>query len=119
MGKAVIVKVFVGSLLGFAAAVVIFAVAALSALGARALMTPLLTFCIDRAGWQATLLGFAAAFTLVTVPAALFVIREEAPAGTDLLPEQIDEMPGGRAGAQAQAHAGLNLCQRHGGGLSL
>lgn len=56
-----------------------------------ALMTPLLTLCIARAGWQATLLGFAAAFTLVTVPAALFVIREEAPPGTDLLPEQIHQ----------------------------
>ena len=54
-----------------------------------ALMTPLLTFFIDRAGWQATLLGFAVAFTLVTVPAALFVIREEAPPGTDLLLEQL------------------------------
>ena len=54
-----------------------------------ALMTPLLNFFIGWAGWQATLLGFAAAFTLVTVPAALFVIREDAPPGTDLLPEQI------------------------------
>lgn len=68
-----------------------------------ALMTPLLNFFIDRAGWQATLLGFAAAFTVVTVPAALWVIREEAPPGTDLLPEQIRERQ--MAGAAGSAGA--------------
>ncbi|MEN3363249.1 MAG: hypothetical protein V7606_523, partial [Burkholderiales bacterium] len=58
-----------------------------------AIMTPLLTFAIESVGWQSTLLGFAAAFTACTVPAALFVIRDAAPLHTDLLPEQIAAAP--------------------------
>ncbi|MFC5481177.1 MFS transporter [Massilia suwonensis] len=54
-----------------------------------AVLTPVLTWAIGAVGWQSTLLGFAALFTVVTVPAALFVMREEAPAHTDLLPDQI------------------------------
>ncbi|KIF82427.1 MFS transporter [Noviherbaspirillum autotrophicum] len=54
-----------------------------------AVMTPVFTYAIDVAGWRATLLGFAAAFAAITVPAALFVIRDSAPPHTDLLPEQI------------------------------
>src|SRR5207244_8760584 len=38
-----------------------------------AVMTPVLTFAIEHAGWRATLLGFATAFTLLTLPAALLV----------------------------------------------
>jgi len=54
-----------------------------------ALMTPALTYAIGSLGWRATLLGFAALFAAVTVPAALFVIRDDAPPHTDLLPDQI------------------------------
>ncbi|WP_292936176.1 MFS transporter [Noviherbaspirillum sp.] len=54
-----------------------------------AIMTPVFTYAIKIAGWQNTLLGFAAAFTALTVPVALFVIRDTAPEHTDLLPEQI------------------------------
>src|SRR5690606_24800882 len=54
-----------------------------------AVMTPVLTYAIENVGWQTTLLGFAALFTLVIVPTALFVIRDDAPAHTDLLPDQI------------------------------
>lgn len=54
-----------------------------------AVMTPVLTYAIDAYGWQATMLGFAAAFAIVTLPAALFVIRDQAPPHTDLLPAQI------------------------------
>lgn len=54
-----------------------------------AVMTPVLTYAIETVGWQNTLLGFAAVFTLVIVPTALFVIRDDAPAHTDLLPDQI------------------------------
>lgn len=53
-----------------------------------ALLTPVLALSIGAIGWQSTLLAFAAIFTVVTVPAALFVMREDAPAGTDLLPDQ-------------------------------
>jgi MFS family permease len=52
-----------------------------------AAMTPLLTIAIASAGWRATLLGFGLLFCLLTVPVALFVIRDAAPAGTDLLPQ--------------------------------
>lgn len=54
-----------------------------------AVMTPVLSLAIESAGWQATLVGFAAVFTAFTVPVALFVIRDAAPPDTDLLPEQI------------------------------
>ncbi|MGY6271313.1 MFS transporter [Achromobacter denitrificans] len=54
-----------------------------------ALMTPTLTFAISAVGWKETLLGFAVLFALLTVPAALFVMRDEAPEHTDLLPHQI------------------------------
>jgi MFS family permease len=51
-----------------------------------AAMTPVLTLAIAAVGWRATLLGFGALFCLLTVPAALFVIRDAAPAGADLPP---------------------------------
>lgn len=54
-----------------------------------ALMTPVLTLAIELAGWQMTLLYFAALFAVVTIPAALFVIRDSAPPNTDLLDAQI------------------------------
>ncbi|MDO5624803.1 MAG: MFS transporter [Pseudomonadota bacterium] len=49
-----------------------------------ALMTPVLTAAIDMFGWRATLVGFAAALTLLSLPMAFFIMRDEAPAGTDL-----------------------------------
>jgi MFS family permease len=52
-----------------------------------ALMTPVLSVAIQHAGWRPTLLGFATAFTLFTLPAALLVIRDDAPEHTDLGPE--------------------------------
>lgn len=56
-----------------------------------ALMTPTLTFAISAVGWQETLLGFAVLFALLNVPVALFVMRDQAPEHTDLLPHQIVE----------------------------
>lgn len=53
-----------------------------------AVMTPVLTAAIEAFGWRATMLGFAGAFALTTVPLALLVIRDRAPEGTDLLPGQ-------------------------------
>ena len=55
-----------------------------------AIMTPLLTWAIASFGWQATLIGFAIAFALLTVPTALFVINDVAPENSDLLPSQIN-----------------------------
>ena len=51
-----------------------------------AIMTPVLTASIEAFGWRATLIGFAAVLTLMAIPVALFVMRDEAPAGTDQLP---------------------------------
>jgi len=63
-----------------------------------AIMTPVLAYAIESVGWQATLLGFAAVFTVLTVPMALFVMRDQAPPHTDLTPEQIAAKPA-RGGA--------------------
>ena len=54
-----------------------------------AIMTPALAYAIAASSWQTTLLGFAVIFTVITVPMALFVIREHAPEHADLKPEQI------------------------------
>lgn len=51
-----------------------------------AIMTPLFTMSIGAFGWRVTLLLFAALFTAVAVPAALFVFREDAPRHADELP---------------------------------
>lgn len=53
-----------------------------------AVVTPALTASIEAFNWQMTLLGFAVFFVVVTVPLAIFVMREDAPAHADLLPEQ-------------------------------
>jgi MFS family permease len=54
-----------------------------------AVMTPVLTIAIYHYGWQSTLLGYAIAFAVVTVPIALYVMRDVAPAGTDTLPSLV------------------------------
>lgn len=48
-----------------------------------AVMTPALGWALQHWNWQQTLLGFAAVFTLITVPAALFIIRDQAPDHAD------------------------------------
>jgi MFS family permease len=53
-----------------------------------AVITPVTTWAIGAFGWRATLVGFATAFCALTLPAALFVIRDTAPEHTDLLPEE-------------------------------
>ncbi|OWW21851.1 MFS transporter [Noviherbaspirillum denitrificans] len=68
-----------------------------------AVLTPVLTLSIKWLNWQQTLMGFAVTFALVTVPAALFIIRDDAPPNTDLLPEQIN------AEAQASRTAPASL----------
>jgi MFS family permease len=49
-----------------------------------AVLTPVFSAAITAFGWRETLLGFAAVFVLLTVPSALFIIREQAPPGADL-----------------------------------
>lgn len=67
-----------------------------------AIMTPVLTFAIETAGWRATLLGFAAVFTVLTLVAALFVIRDTAPEHTDLSAEEFAAARA-KAGTQPQS----------------
>lgn len=62
-----------------------------------AIMTPVLNLAIHSYDWQTTLIGFAIAFAVVTVPAALFVIRDDAPPHTDLLPSQVKRQPAAKA----------------------
>jgi MFS family permease len=54
-----------------------------------AVMTPVLAFFIEAVGWRHTLAGYAGVFAAFTLPAALFIVRENAPAHTDLLPDEI------------------------------
>lgn len=48
-----------------------------------AVMTPLFTILIGAVGWRLTMVAFAALFAIITVPLALWVIHENAPADTD------------------------------------
>ncbi|HYG43071.1 MAG TPA: MFS transporter [Bordetella sp.] len=64
-----------------------------------AVMTPALTFAVEATSWQATMIGFAVVFTVLTVPMALFVMRDQAPPHTDLTPEQIAARPARRGAA--------------------
>ncbi len=70
-----------------------------------AVMTPVLTLAIKSLGWQMTLLWFAILFALITVPIALFVMREQAPEGTDRLPLAAGQtvQPAVKSGSALQA----------------
>lgn len=48
-----------------------------------AVMTPALGWALQYWSWQHTLLGFAVVFTAITVPAAVFIVRDNAPVGAD------------------------------------
>ena len=54
-----------------------------------AIMTPVLSFAIQHAGWCATLVGFATVFTVLTLPAAFLVLRDDAPEHTDLTADEV------------------------------
>ena len=49
-----------------------------------AVMTPALGLALQWATWQTTLIGFAVIYTVLTVPIALYIMREQAPADGDL-----------------------------------
>jgi MFS family permease len=70
-----------------------------------AAMTPILSYSIEHFGWRPTFVGFAAVFTLITLPAAIFVIHDGAPEHTDL---RADEFAAQRAQA-ASAPRSLKL----------
>ncbi len=64
-----------------------------------AVMTPIFNAGIGWMGWQQTIIAFAVVFALITVPTTLFIIREDAPATADSLPDPA------AAGAQASSPA--------------
>ncbi|MGN6390240.1 MAG: MFS transporter [Burkholderiaceae bacterium] len=68
------------------------------AMAGMAVMTPVLGAAIAHVGWRAALIGYAVAFTIFTLPAALFVVRDDAPEHTDLAPEE-------RAAARSRSSA--------------
>ena len=75
-----------------------------------AFMTPALGTALQHFSWQTTLLGFAALFTAITVPMALYIVRDDAPADGDapLQPAAARNAP---ASALASAMSGLSLGQ--------
>jgi MFS family permease len=54
-----------------------------------AVMTPVFALGIESVGWRWTFASYAAVFTAFAAPVALFVMRDNAPAHTDLRPEEI------------------------------
>ncbi|HWJ02681.1 MAG TPA: MFS transporter, partial [Verrucomicrobiae bacterium] len=57
-----------------------------------AIMTPLETYLINWLGWQQTLTAIGVILTVVIIPAALFIMKDEAPEGADrgsAIPEDI------------------------------
>ncbi|WP_394233964.1 MFS transporter [Niallia oryzisoli] len=50
-----------------------------------AVMTPLETWLIQLVGWQDTLLQFAVLFILISVPSAIFIMKENVPDGADMI----------------------------------
>jgi MFS family permease len=62
-----------------------------------AIMTPVLTAIIGAYGWRAAMVGFAATLTALAIPAGLFILRDEPPPGTDLLPHEQAAQPASTA----------------------
>ncbi|MCD8517617.1 MAG: MFS transporter [Burkholderiaceae bacterium] len=54
-----------------------------------AIMTPVFTLAIETVGWQATLFWFAIAFLVIATPIAIWVVRDNPPAHTDTLDNQV------------------------------
>ncbi|MCC5808770.1 MAG: MFS transporter [Ectothiorhodospiraceae bacterium] len=50
-----------------------------------AIMTPVLAYAIETSSWQNTMIGFGVIFLVLVIPTTLFVIRDDAPADTDLI----------------------------------
>src|SRR5690606_22113511 len=63
-------------------------------------------------GWQATMLGFAAIYTLISVPLALFVIRDDAPALADQNEDRAAAQTPRSARSTNQAHLSLRGAMR-------
>ncbi len=77
-----------------------------------AILTPALTWFIESVGWQNTLLGFSVLFVALIVPITFLIIRDEAPANTDLGPEDDKKPDGKTAKTAAPAGDGYELTWR-------
>jgi MFS family permease len=75
-------------------------------------MTPVLTAVIEAYGWRTALGGFAVVLTVLTLPVAFFVMRDEAPANTDLGPTPGKPTPSSPAPAAASASPTLREALR-------
>ncbi len=69
-----------------------------------AVLTPALGWLIETWGWRATLIAYGILLTVITVPLALWVMREDVPEGADALPTPD---PGGRRPASVAASSSL------------
>jgi MFS family permease len=58
-----------------------------------AILTPAMGFLIQALGWRETLLVFAAVLTALTLPVAVFLMRDQAPEGTDTLHASASAQP--------------------------
>ncbi|NLY65102.1 MAG: MFS transporter [Alcaligenaceae bacterium] len=67
-----------------------------------AIMTPVFTYAIEGFGWQKTILGFAVLFAIITISAAIFIIREQAPEHADQLVPATQAKNTGQSNNQAQ-----------------
>ncbi|WP_019123035.1 MFS transporter [Brevibacillus massiliensis] len=70
-----------------------------------AVMTPLFTLMIQMTDWRQTLIWLAVLFVAMIVPAAIFVIRDDPPAGTDEGTEQGKPGPSRPPMAERALHA--------------
>ncbi len=61
-----------------------------------AIMTPLETILINFLGWQQTLILMAALLTVIIIPAAIFLIKDEAPEGADGGSTKLADVSNGR-----------------------
>ena len=89
-----------------------------------AVMTPALGLALQWATWQTTLIGFAVIYTVLTVPIALYIMRDQAPADGDLpvpsaaatatpaqpVPEPLDMAQAMRTGTFIKITLGLFAC---------
>ncbi|MFW7340421.1 MFS transporter [Pollutimonas sp. H1-120] len=72
-----------------------------------AILTPVLGLSIEWLGWRETLLSFAVLLAVITVPIALFIIREDAPPDADAGPAT-PGAPSAAATADSSALAAAN-----------
>lgn len=74
-----------------------------------ALATPALGYSIPVWGWRDTLVGYGVLLAVITVPLAFWVMREQAPEGTDVAPQST--APEGKRGRPAATVAPMQSLQ--------